>query len=168
MPRIRPGTSLADSGLSPVEQTELAIYLMRAMPLGEPCEFLPLFDYEPSPSPEWKALIESSPRAKFLHGDLHHFNILLGQDWTLIDPKGLWGDPAYEPVAFLRNPIPSLIDHPDLPAFQRQRIHTFATALSLDADRILAWHRADLNSMSEDELDPSWRHLREIAGELKL
>lgn len=168
MPRLRPGTNLTDSGLTPTEQAELAISLMRAMPNGEPDELLPLTDYEPNPSPEWNSLLDSSPTAKFLHGDLHHFNILRGPEWTLIDPKGLWGDPAYEPAAFLRNPIPHFLSQPDLPAFQRERIHAFAKGLSLDADRILAWHRADLNSMSEEELDPSWKRLREIVAELKL
>lgn len=168
MPRLRPGTNLADSGLSPGEQTELAISMMRAMPAGEPDELLLLSNYEPNPCPEWKVLIESCPRAKFLHGDLHHFNILLGQEWTLIDPKGLWGDPAFEPVAFLRNPIPQLMNQPDLQKLQRERIHAFAKGLNLDAERILAWHRADLNAMSEDELNPSWRLLREVVAELTL
>jgi len=168
MPRIRPGTNLADSGLSPGEQTDLAISLIHAMPDGEPDELLMLSGYEPNPSPEWTALLDSSPPARFLHGDLHHFNILRGPEWTLIDPKGLWGDPAYEPAAFLRNPIPQLATQPDLPRFQRERIHAFAKGLNLDAERILAWHQADLNAMNDDELDPSWEHLRGVVAELRL
>lgn len=40
-----------------------------------------------------------------LHGDLHHDNILHGpRGWLAIDPKGVLGDPAYEPANAFRNP----------------------------------------------------------------
>lgn len=43
----------------------------------------------------------------FLHGDLHHDNILQnGDDWIVIDPKGVIGAPIYEIWAFLNNPEP--------------------------------------------------------------
>ncbi len=42
-----------------------------------------------------------------LHGDLHHDNILQnGDDWIVIDPKGVIGAPIYEIWAFLHNPEP--------------------------------------------------------------
>ena len=42
-----------------------------------------------------------------LHDDLHYDNILQnGDDWLVIDPKGVMGEPAYEVAAFIRNPMP--------------------------------------------------------------
>jgi len=41
-----------------------------------------------------------------LHGDLHHFNILSSGDrWLAIDPKGIIGEPEFEPAAYLENKI---------------------------------------------------------------
>jgi streptomycin 6-kinase len=39
-----------------------------------------------------------------LHGDLHHDNILSnGNDWLIIDPKGVYGHPIHEVWAFIIN-----------------------------------------------------------------
>ncbi len=42
-----------------------------------------------------------------LHGDLQHYNVLRDQrrGWLAIDPKGVLGEPAYEPGALMRNPM---------------------------------------------------------------
>ncbi len=41
-----------------------------------------------------------------LHGDLHHGNVLLSsRGWLAIDPKGLWGAPAYDLANALCNPF---------------------------------------------------------------
>jgi streptomycin 6-kinase len=58
----------------------------------------------------FRELIASSESPVLLHGDLHHFNILSArrQPWLAIDPKGVAGEPAYEPGALLRNPNPEL------------------------------------------------------------
>lgn len=76
-----------------------------------------------------------------LHGDLHHENILRAEraPWLAIDPKGLIGEPAYEPGALLRNPLPALIERPDALAAERRRITILAEMLELDAARITAW-----------------------------
>lgn len=43
---------------------------------------------------------------QLLHGDLHHGNILShGAGHILIDPKGVWGPPAFEVYALLHNPV---------------------------------------------------------------
>jgi hypothetical protein len=40
-----------------------------------------------------------------LHGDLHHENVLSSpRGWLATDPKGIWGDPAYEAANAFRNP----------------------------------------------------------------
>ncbi|TNJ60029.1 aminoglycoside resistance protein [Paenibacillus hemerocallicola] len=45
------------------------------------------------------------PRKMLLHGDLHHGNIILNQsgEYTLIDPKGVIGDPIFDMSRFLLN-----------------------------------------------------------------
>ena len=75
-----------------------------------------------------------------LHGDLHHDNILQnGDDWVVIDPKGVIGEPAYEVAAFIRNPIPELLNHDDSQKIIRNRITGFAELLELPPERILDW-----------------------------
>jgi streptomycin 6-kinase len=85
-----------------------------------------------------------------LHGDLHHDNILAhGNEWKIIDPKGVMGELAYEVGCFIRNPIEAgcFIRHPTsqllnssnaLPII-KNRIDGFAKYLNLDPDRILKW-----------------------------
>ncbi len=51
-------------------------------------------------------LLKTAKTDVLLHGDLHHDNILQnGEDWLVIDPKGVIGEPAYEVAAFIRNPM---------------------------------------------------------------
>ncbi len=85
-------------------------------------------------------LLETSPPDVFLHGDLHHDNILShGDGYVVIDPKGVIGDPAYEVAAFIRNPIPNLLESPDAVAIITARIHGFAVGLNMDPQRITLW-----------------------------
>lgn len=86
-----------------------------------------------------KLLITAIPDV-FLHGDLHHDNILQnGEDWLVIDPKGVIGEPAYEVAAFIRNPIPELMHHADATTIIHNRITRFAELLELPSQRILDW-----------------------------
>lgn len=52
------------------------------------------------------ALLDDPCDEGLLHGDLHHGNILdFGQaGWLAIDPKGLWGERAFEFATLMRNP----------------------------------------------------------------
>ncbi len=85
-------------------------------------------------------LLESSPQDIFLHGDLHHDNILShGDSFVAIDPKGVIGDPAYEVAAFIRNPIPNLLESPNALSIITTRIHDFAIRLNMDSQRITQW-----------------------------
>lgn len=46
-------------------------------------------------------LLNTMADEKFLHGDLHHDNILQhGNDWIIIDPKGVVGEIEFEAAAF--------------------------------------------------------------------
>jgi streptomycin 6-kinase len=76
-----------------------------------------------------------------LHGDLHHFNILAAErvSWLAIDPKGVVGEPAYEPGALLRNPVPNVFGWPDLKARTARRATVLAEQLGLPRQRIAGW-----------------------------
>lgn len=85
-------------------------------------------------------LLKTAGPDVFLHGDLHHDNILQkGDDWVVIDPKGVIGEPAYEVAAFIRNPIPELLNHADAPNIIHNRIAHFSKLLDLPSQRILDW-----------------------------
>lgn len=85
-------------------------------------------------------LIATSATSVLLHGDLHHDNIVQnGHDWVVIDPKGVIGEPAYEVAALIRNPIPELLQHPDLANIIQNRITKFASRLKLAKRLIIHW-----------------------------
>ena len=85
-------------------------------------------------------LLQTAKPDVLLHGDLHHDNILQNDnDWLVIDPKGVIGEPAYEVAAFIRNPIPELLNYPDATAIIHNRITRFSELLELPSQRILDW-----------------------------
>jgi streptomycin 6-kinase len=85
-------------------------------------------------------LIATSATPALLHGDLHHDNILQNSnDWVVIDPKGVIGEPAYEVAAFIRNPIPELLTHDNATSIIENRIAQFAKTLKLSEQRIIHW-----------------------------
>jgi streptomycin 6-kinase len=85
-------------------------------------------------------LLQTSKPDVLLHGDLHHDNILQnGNDWVVIDPKGVIGESAYEVAAFIRNPMPELLNHDDAKNIIHNRITRLAEALELPSQRILDW-----------------------------
>jgi streptomycin 6-kinase len=86
-------------------------------------------------------LARSSADPVLLHGDLHHENVLAGdrQPWVAIDPQGVIGDPSYEVGAFLRNPVPVMMDWPNLGAIMKRRVDMFSQLLGLEARRIAQW-----------------------------
>jgi streptomycin 6-kinase len=89
-----------------------------------------------------RALLASTLRAVALHGDLHQDNILLGpRGWLAIDPKGVLGDPAYEPANAFRSPggAGDLLFRPERIAHLADR---FSQRLSLPRHRLLGWAAA--------------------------
>ncbi|OLP47831.1 streptomycin resistance protein [Allorhizobium taibaishanense] len=54
-----------------------------------------------------RALIADQRDIKPLHGDIHHDNIIGGDNgaWLAIDPQGLIGDPAYDVANIFGNPL---------------------------------------------------------------
>jgi streptomycin 6-kinase len=126
--------------------------------------FAPLFDTNPSAQAAALAqrLLETTEKVVALHGDLHHDNILhSARGWLAIDPKGVWGDPAYEPSNAFRNP-----EGCDDLILQPRRINAMADLISnrmgLPRSRVLGWaaahtalsicwHREVGNSVALDE-----------------
>ena len=86
-------------------------------------------------------LLASSVADVLLHGDLHHTNILAAQrqPWLAIDPKGVVGEPAYEPSAFMHNPIPHLMQSRYLKDILHRRADQFSKELELDRSRLAGW-----------------------------
>lgn len=76
-----------------------------------------------------------------LHGDLHHENILSAtrEPWLAIDPHAVIGEPAYEPGALLRNPIPEIATHPNLARLLSRRVDLLSEQLDLDRQRVRGW-----------------------------
>lgn len=105
-------------------------------------------------------LLKSTSLEVLLHGDLHHDQILKsGDDWVVIDPKGVIGEPAYEVGAFIRNPIPEILNEGNKSEIIQARIQVFAHLLELPPQRILDWSLVQAVLCwvwaLEDSLDPA-------------
>ncbi len=101
---------------------------------------MPLESYFENPSERTRELLASQSERVLLHGDLHHENVILGPDgWIVIDAKGLWGDPAFEAAAFIRNPIDWIGDISNLTDYLKSRITRIADRTGWDPRRIWGW-----------------------------
>jgi hypothetical protein len=151
MERVLPGTNLAEMRTAEVQDRELFAALFERMnarmsPVGYPT----LRDYYLLQNDLLEQLLETSPEAVFLHGDLHHFNILWSDsksDWVVIDPKGLSGDPCHEAIALMRNLVPNDDSLGDL---IQSRMDFFHQRLGFDKWRMAAWGYIDQIDSGED------------------
>ncbi|HEU4810732.1 MAG TPA: aminoglycoside phosphotransferase family protein [Nocardioides sp.] len=75
------------------------------------------------------------------HGDLHGENVLAGdrEPWLVIDPKGMSGDPHYEPAPMLWNRWDEVVAGGDVREAVRRRFHTLVDTADLDEDRARDW-----------------------------
>lgn len=159
--RLRPGTTLADVAddvAATVIGAKAMRQLFRPLPESHPfptverwgaafrrvreanngsCGGFPPELFEPAERIYFE-LCQSQDTPVLLHGDLHHWNILSAQrePWLVIDPKGVAGEPAYEPAAFLRNKANV---EPDTAKLAHRRISQMAEVLGLDRQRIMLW-----------------------------
>jgi streptomycin 6-kinase len=86
---------------------------------------------------------------KVLHGDFHHYNLLLAQgrpgadaaEWVVIDPHGAVGDPGYEVGAFIYNPGGHLdpLAAPDPKSRIERRVAILAEELGWERERVRGW-----------------------------
>jgi streptomycin 6-kinase len=76
----------------------------------------------------------------FVHGDLHHYNILLDETGKPrpIDPKGLIGPIGYDFGVMSYDPM-QIQQHPDLPALFGQRVTVWAEATGLPWEVVRDW-----------------------------
>ncbi len=89
----------------------------------------------------YREMMATSPEPRLLHGDLHHGNILSATraPWLAIDPKGVVGDPAFEPSAMFFNPQPRLAVEQDIPGLVARRLAIICEVTGLDRHRVAAW-----------------------------
>jgi streptomycin 6-kinase len=77
-----------------------------------------------------------------LHGDLHHYNLLLhGRATRAIDPQSWRGPVEAEVAVFLGNPF-GLSRHPQARDLLQQRVRILAAALDKPEERIARWGMA--------------------------
>jgi streptomycin 6-kinase len=75
-----------------------------------------------------------------LHGDLHYHNVLSsGGAWKAIDPKGVVGDPGYEVGASFYNPMPRILEVPNLEQILVRRVAQLSEELGMERARIRGW-----------------------------
>ena len=73
-----------------------------------------------------------------IHGDCHHYNILShGDEWRVIDPKGVIGAREYEVAPFILNPVYQ--PRPNIKRETNRRLDIFSERLGLDRQRLWAW-----------------------------
>jgi streptomycin 6-kinase len=75
-----------------------------------------------------------------LHGDFHHFNILLSdRGWLVIDPKGVDGPAEYEVGPFLLNPWGKMPQEREAVRRTKRRIAILSESLGFDRETLLRW-----------------------------
>lgn len=85
-------------------------------------------------------LARSPGQPMLLHGDFHHGNILRNEDgWTIIDPKGIVADAAFEVGPFFYNPI-GVNKRSDLVELFHLRLDIFSEILGIS--RVRLWRAA--------------------------
>lgn len=86
-------------------------------------------------------LVRTTSKKVVLHADLHHSNILSAErnSYVAIDPKGMYGDPVYELGAWIRNPMPEILEASDLDNIFIGRICTMSDTLKFDRKRTWRW-----------------------------
>lgn len=90
-------------------------------------------------------LLVTSPAATWLHGDLHHGNIIEHAETrqlVAIDPKGIFGDPSFDICTFVRNQVPKQLTDEALSDFLERRIRLIGDAAGYPTERAFAWAAA--------------------------
>ena len=93
-----------------------------------------------------------------LHGDLHHENILFSdkKGWTVIDPKGVIGNPYFDFTSFMVNHIPK---DKDINQVLYNRLSKISDLLHLDKSQLIkaSFIMSTLSACwSIEDKDPNW------------
>ena len=123
-------------------------------------------------------LLATSKPARWLHGDLHHGNIIQHSETgqlVAIDPKGLVGDPSFDICTFVRNHVPQHLEGESLSNVLERRIRTIGDAAGYPTQRAFAWAAAgnalslvwDL-PVSGELITDHQRHLYRVLTQLNL
>ena len=170
--RVKPGMTLAELE-DDDERTRIAAGLMQSIwrpadrdpQTGQARKFIQLSDwfaglgkirphFNGGLGPFPKALLETveaflpelfaGQAATLLHGDFHHFNILLSAErgWLVIDPKGVIGPAGYEAGPLLLNPWHSLGQRAGFKRRSARRLDILAEHLGWERGILLKWAAA--------------------------
>lgn len=106
-----------------------------------------------------RALLATPQDPVVLHGDMHHENVLDFGDrgWLAIDPKGVFGERAFDFANIFRNPD---LETALVPGRMEMRLQQVSTSAGLDPHRLLRWVAAYAGlsaawSISDGE-SPAW------------
>ncbi len=88
-----------------------------------------------------KDLLNNSLVNVLLHGDLHYANILSdGDDWLVIDPKGVMGNSLYDITgALLREPFKKVMELSNISGMLKNRMEFVAQYSGSDIKQVWAW-----------------------------
>lgn len=140
MERIEPGEKLGESDLALDEKDQVMMDLIAAVPPLPPGQWCELKSFVLADHPISQKLIGSMGDQRFLHGDLHHFNVLKSPvSWVPIDPKGVWGEAEFEAAAFVRNPVTEYARVRDPAEFAENRIQAISQRFQWNPARIWGW-----------------------------
>ena len=85
-------------------------------------------------------LLETTHNESVMHGDLHQDNILRdGNEWKIIDPSPVIGDPIYELTSFMINPIDKLWKYENAQEIIRNRLCKFSQIMRIGSERLAQW-----------------------------
>lgn len=89
-----------------------------------------------------ESLLKTTTKDVTMHGDLHHDNVIYDestQDWKIIDPSGVIGDPTYEYTSFMINPIDKIWKCDNALSIIENRIQKFSEIADVDPLRLRQW-----------------------------
>ena len=144
--RVRPGTEAAALAEDDAREVAIAVgrKIWRPPPPRHPFRSVRQWVERWMPSDDRHPLVACARRAYariesrsdvLVHTDFHHHNLLKrGDEWVAIDPKPFVGEPEFDVISFLANPLGI---HPTRALVER-RITAFSDA-GLDGDRIRQW-----------------------------
>lgn len=106
-------------------------------------------------------LLRTSNQQILLHGDLHHDNVLQhGDEWLVIDPKGIIGEPEFEIAAFDFIHSSEIDSNKNIQQLFDERLALMNKKANYNIQRIREWVFIRLVLAAvwciEDNGDPSW------------